>query len=74
MYRCKNKPAIGDCIIVKVDVLVQEMKVHAGTAALVLGINHNWDGGTGSPLLTVKFPNDEIHNIPSSWCELCQRK
>lgn len=74
MYRCGNKVEIGDCITINVSVMVTEMRVHDGAVAMVLEANYDWGGASKSPLLTIKLPNDEIQQLPASWCTLCQRK
>tara|TARA_Y100000593_G_C4092394_1_gene229173 strand:+ start:143 stop:364 length:222 start_codon:yes stop_codon:yes gene_type:complete len=73
MYRCGNKPEIGDAISIEVNIDVSEMKVSTGTVALVLETDATW-GGKKNPLLTVKFGDDDIQQIPASWCILCERK
>ena len=73
MYRCGNKPEIGDCVAIQVDIEVEEMSVRPGDIAMVVEMQTTW-GGNRNPLLTIKLPSDEIQQIPSSWCTLCQRK
>ena len=73
MYRCGNKVEIGDCVTVNVSVMVTEMKVPAGTLAVVLDTNIEWSSN-GKPLLSLLFPDDSIQQLPASWCTLCQRK
>ena len=73
MYRCGNKVEIGDCVTVNVSVMVTEMKVPDGTVAIVLETNYKWSSSK-RPLLTLKFPDDSIGQLPASWCVLCQRK
>ena len=73
MYRCGNKVEIGDCVTVNVSVMVTEMKVPAGTLAVVLETNIKWSS-SGKPLLSLLFPDDSIQQLPASWCTLCQRK
>ena len=73
MYRCGNKIEIGDCVTIQVDIEVEEMSVRPGEVAIVLETQTSW-GGKENPLLTIKMNNDEIQQIPSSWCTLCQRK
>ena len=75
MYRCGNKVEIGDCVTVNVSVMVTEMNVLDGSVAIVLEAIHEWAGiSSKSPLLTLKFPDDTIQQLPASWCMLCQRK
>lgn len=73
MYRCGNKPQVGDAVSIEVKIDVSEMKVNTGTVALVLETDSTW-GGKKNPLLTVKFADDDIQQIPASWCALCERK
>ena len=73
MYRCGNTVEIGDCVAVNVSVMVTEMKVPAGTLAVVLETNIKWSS-SGKPLLSLLFPDDSIQQLPASWCTLCQRK
>ena len=73
MYRCGNKVEIGDCVTVNVSVMVTEMNVLDGSVAIVLEANHEWSSSK-KPLLTLKFPDDSIGQLPASWCTLCQRK
>ena len=73
MYRCGNKVEIGDCVTVNVSVMVTEMNVLDGSVAIVLDTNNEWSSSR-SPLLTLKFPDDTIQELPASWCSLCQRK
>jgi len=73
MYKCGNEPQIGDAIRVQVEINVSEFKVSTGTIALVLETDFVW-GGKKNPLLTVKFADDGIQQIPASWCTLCERK
>jgi len=73
MYRCGNEPQQGDAISIEVDIDVSEMKVSSGAVALVLETSFVW-GGKKNPLLTVKLANNDIQQIPASWCTLCQRK
>ena len=73
MYRCGHKVEIGDCVTVNVSVMVTEMKVFDGTVAIVLDTNNEWHSEK-NPLLTLKFPDDTIGQLPASWCMLCQRK
>jgi len=73
MYRCGNEPQIGDAVSVQVKIDVSEMKVATGTIALVLETDLVW-GSKKNPLLTVKFANDGIQQIPANWCILCERK
>ena len=73
MYRCGNEPKIGDAISVEVNIDVSELKLDSGTVALVLGTNTSW-AGKDNPLLTIKFADDDIQQIPASWCILCQRQ
>ena len=73
MYRCGNKVEIGDCVTVNVSVMVTEMRVHDGSVAIVLEMNNDWSSSR-RPLLTLKFPDDSIQQLPASWCSLCQRK
>ena len=73
MYRCGNKVEIGDCVTVNVSVMVTEMNVPDGTVAIVLETNYEWSSSK-RPLLTLKFPDDSIGQLPASWCVLCQRK
>lgn len=73
MYRCGHKVEIGDCVTVNVSVMVTEMKVYDGTVAIVLEANNEWHNEK-NPLLTLKFPDDSIGQLPASWCMLCQRK
>ena len=73
MYRCGNKVEIGDCVTVNVSVMVTEMKVPAGTLAVVLDTNIEWSSNR-KPLLSLLFPDDSIQQLPASWCTLCQRK
>lgn len=73
MYRCGNKVEIGDCITVNVSVMVTEMKVLDGTVAIVIEQNDSWSSSS-RPLLTLKFDDNSIHELPASWCTLCQRK
>jgi len=72
MYRCGNEPKIGDAITIEVEINVSELKCKSGTVALVLETNFTW-GGKNNPLLTVKFADDDIQQLPASWCTLCQR-
>ena len=72
MYRCGNKVEIGDCVTVNVSVMVTEMTVHDGSVAIVLESNNKWSSSR-SPLLTLKFSDDSIQQLPASWCTLCQR-
>lgn len=74
MYRCGNKVEIGDCVTIQVNIGVEEMNAEVGDVAMVLEINKDWSGVKGTPLLTLKLANDEIHQLPSTWCKLCQRK
>lgn len=73
MYRCGNEVEIGDCVAVNVSVMVTELKVPAGTLAVVLETNVEWSS-SGKPLLSLLFPDDSIQQLPASWCSLCQRK
>ena len=73
MYRCGQIPEIGDCIAIQVDIEVEEMSVRPGDVAMVLEMQNSW-GGKKNPLLTIKLSNDDIQQIPSSWCTLCQRQ
>jgi hypothetical protein len=73
MYKCGNKVKLGDCVSIMVDIEVQEMTVNRGTIAVVLETDTTW-GGSLKPLLTLKFSDDSIHQLPSTWCSLCQRK
>ena len=73
MYRCGNEVEIGDCVTVNVSVMVTEMKVPDGTVAIVLEANYEWSSSK-RPLLTLKFADDSIGQLPASWCVLCQRK
>ena len=73
MYRCGNKVEIGDCVTVNVSVMVTEMKIPDGTVAVVLETNYEWSSSK-RPLLTLKFADDSIGQLPASWCVLCQRK
>ena len=73
MYKCGNKIEIGDCVTIQVDIDVQEMSVNTGAVAMVLETNHRW-AGASRPLLTLKFADDSIQQLPASWCTLCQRK
>lgn len=72
MYRCGTKVEIGDCVTVNVSVMVTEMKVYDGDVAIVIEKNNEWSSKT--PLLTLKFSDDSIQQLPASWCSLCQRK
>lgn len=72
MYRCGNKVEIGDCVTVNVSVMVTEMTVLDGSIAIVLEKNDKWSQNTS--LLTLKFTDDTIQQLPASWCVLCQRK
>ena len=72
MYRCGNKIEIGDCVAIEVDVEVEGLVVENGAIAMVLESNSHW-AGPSRPLLTLKFPDDSIHQLPASWCTLCQR-
>ena len=73
MYRCGNEVEIGDCVSVEVSVTVTEMKVPAGTLAVVLETNTEWSSSK-KPLLTLLFPDESVQQLPASWCTLCQRK
>ena len=73
MYRCGNEPQVGDAVSIEVNIDVSEMKISTGTVVLVLETNSKW-GGKKNPLLTVKFADDDIQQIPASWCVLCERK
>ena len=53
--------------------MVTEMKIYDGTVAIVLDTNNEWHSEK-NPLLTLKFPDDTIGQLPASWCMLCQRK
>ena len=72
MYRCGNKPEVGDCITIVVKINVQEMTAIPGDVAIVLSMNRKWS--KGNPLLTIKRDDDRIVQIPANWCKLCQRK
>ena len=72
MYRCGNKPQIGDCITIDVTIAVEEMNTVPGDVAIVLSMNRKWS--KGNPLLTIKRADDRIEQIPANWCKLCQRK
>ena len=72
MYRCGNKVEIGDCVTINVSVMVTELNVEDGAVAIVL--ERNRTGTSGRPLLTLKFDDDSIQQLPASWCSLCQRK
>ena len=72
MYRCGKEVEIGDCISIQVEIDTMGMAIESGTIGLVLEINENWSANT--PLLTVKLPNDDIQQIPSNWCTLCERR
>ena len=72
MYRCGNKPEIGDCITIDVTITVEEMNTLPGDVAIVLSMNRSWS--KGNPLLTIKRADDRIEQIPANWCKLCQRK
>ena len=73
MYRCGHKVEIGDCITVNVSVMVTELKIYDGAVAIVLDMNNEWHNEK-NPLLTLKFADDTIGQLPASWCMLCQRK
>ena len=73
MYRCGNEVEIGDCVSVEVSVTVTEIKVPAGTLAVVLETNTEWSS-SNKPLLTLLFPDESVQQLPASWCTLCQRK
>ena len=73
MYRCGNEVEIGDCVSIEVSVMVTEMKVPAGTLAVVLETNTEWSSSK-KPLLTLLFPDESVQQLPASWCSLCQRK
>ena len=73
MYRCGNEVEIGDCVSVEVSVTVTEIKVPAGTLAVVLETNTEWSSSK-KPLLTLLFPDESVQQLPASWCTLCQRK
>ena len=73
MYRCGNEVEIGDCVSVEVSVMVTEMKVPAGTLAVVLETNTELSSSK-KPLLTLLFPDESLQQLPASWCTLCQRK
>lgn len=73
MYRCGNKVEIGDCVTINVSVMVTEMKVPDGSAAIVLEQNTEWSS-SGKPLLTLSFGDGSVQQLPASWCTLCQRK
>ena len=72
MYRCGNKPKIGDCVTIDVTITVEEMNALPGDVAIVLSMNKDWSGG--NPLLTIKRTDDRIEQIPANWCKLCQRQ
>ena len=74
MYRCGNKVEIGDCVTIKVNILVEQMRVQDGAVAIVLELNKEWSGLANNSLLTLKLDDDSIQQIPASWCTLCQRK
>ena len=75
MYRCGNKIEIGDCVAIQVDIEVEEMSVRPGDIAMVIEANYKWAGVQNTPLLTVMLAkDDEIQQVPSTWCTLCQRK
>lgn len=73
MYRCGNKVEIGDCVTLNVSIEVTEMQVPDGAVAIVLEQNDSWSS-TSKPLLTLKFDDNSIQQLPASWCTLCQRK
>jgi translation elongation factor EF-1alpha len=73
MYRCGNKIEIGDCVTIKVNILVEQMRVQDGAVAIVLNLSNTWSGSANNALLTLKL-HDSIQQIPASWCTLCQRK
>ncbi len=72
MYRCGNEAKIGDCVKIKVEIDTSMMLIAPDTIGIVLEINENWSAKT--PLLTIKLPNDDIQQIPSNWCALCERQ
>ena len=72
MYKCGNKIEIGDCVIIQVEIDTQQAIVPSGTIGLVLETNKEWSIKT--PLLTIKLPNNNIHQFPSNWCILCERQ
>jgi len=74
MYRCGNKVEIGDCVTVNVSVMVTEMNIPTGTAAVVLETNFDWSSNPDKPLLSLLFPDESVQQLPASWCTLCQRK
>jgi hypothetical protein len=53
--------------------MVTEMQVLDGAIAIVLEQNGSWSSSS-KPLLTLKFDDDSIQQLPASWCTLCQRK
>ena len=72
MYRCGKKAKIGDCVSIQVDVDTSLVQIAPRSIGLVLEINKNWSANT--PLLTIKLANDEIQQLPSTWCTLCERR
>jgi hypothetical protein len=72
MYRCGKEAKMGDCVSIQVEIDTQQAIVPSGTIGLVLEINKGWSIKT--PLLTIKLPNNNIHQFPSNWCTLCERK
>jgi len=73
VYRCGNDPQIGDAVSVDVEIDVTETRVTRGQIALVLETDSIW-GGEKNPLLTIKFSNNKIQQIPANWCILCERQ
>ena len=71
MYRCGNKVEIGDCVTINVSVMVTEMQVANGAVAIVLEQKRSL---SVRPLLTLRFDDNSIQQLPASWCTLCQRK
>ena len=53
--------------------MVTELKIYDGAVAIVLDMNNEWHNEK-NPLLTLKFADDTIGQLPASWCLLCQRK
>ena len=72
MYRCGNEIEVGDCVSIQVEIDTQTVMIAPNTIGLVLEINEKWSLKT--PLITVKLPNDDIQQLPSNWCILCERK